>query len=74
MTKVFIVIDDIDGNIKAASVKNPIKCLELIEKSERLSDIYKERNFQPEDLINFTEFLENDFIVDGISNVVKLEE
>jgi hypothetical protein len=74
MTKVFIVIDIVNGNIDAASVKNPIKCMELIDKSERLSEVYDEGKFQPEDLINFTEFLEEHFVVEGISNVVKIEE
>lgn len=54
--RVFVTMDD-DGHFRAASVNNPIECMKIIERNEQLSDSMEEQDIQPEDMINFEDFL-----------------
>lgn len=71
MTKAFIVIDN--GSIKAASIKNPIACMELIEQNKTLSNAFDIADIQSEDLINFESTLKR-LEITGVSQVVNIEE
>jgi len=70
--KVFVTIDD-DGQLSAASTKNPIECMELIEKDKSLSSTFDKNGNQPEDMINFEDFL-TQFISTGKANIIEIVE
>ena len=70
--KVFVTIDE-DGHLNAASTKNPIECMELIQKNETLSNQFDENGNQPEDMINFEDFL-TQFVSRGVANLVEVRD
>jgi len=70
--RVFVTIDN-SGHLSAASTKNPIECMELIEKNETLSTKFDENGNQPEDMINFEDFL-TQFISRGTANLIEIVE
>jgi len=70
--KVFVTIDE-DGNLCAASVKNPIQCMKLIENNEAFDSIISDYGLTEIDMINFEDYLQN-FVSRGLANIVEVSE
>ena len=70
--KVFVTIDE-DGNLGAASVKNPIQCMKLIENNEAFDSIISDYGLTEIDMINFEDYLQN-FVSRGLANIVEVSE
>lgn len=69
---IFVTKDD-EGSLRAASTKNPIECMEIIDKSSHLGSIIDEKGIEKEDMINFEDFL-TQLVSHGVAELINVTE